>query len=259
MKILLTAAMVAAIFSFELASPACHASDANEQSNTPQPVLEKEMSLKQQLEALAAQSKSKKTDESKAVMQNALDALEKSGIVEQVLKDGARTPDFALPNAVGKTITLKQLLSKGPVVVTFYRGGWCPYCNLALRALEKSLPAITAQNASLVAISPQQPDATLSTVEKDKLSFEVLSDSGNTVARQFGLVYQLPPDLIKIYKGFGIDLERVNGNKSDELPLSATFIIDSDGTIAYVYVDTDYKKRMEPSDIVAELKRIKSK
>lgn len=213
------------------------------------------MSLKEQLEELAAQSKTKIPASAAAVMSQSLEDLKKSGIVGQALKEGALAPDFVLPNATGKTVSLKQLLNKGPVVVSFYRGGWCPYCNLTLRALEKSLPELQAEGATLVAISPELPDASLSTVEKDRLTFEVLSDSGNKVARQFGIVYKLSGELVKLYQGFGINLAQSNGDGSDELPLAATFVISTSGTIAYAFADVDYKNRMGPSDIVAVLKR----
>lgn len=217
------------------------------------------MGLKEQLEELAAQSKTKIPEPAAAVMRQSLEDLKQSGIVNQALKEGERAPDFALTNATGKTVRLKQLLNKGPVVVSFYRGGWCPYCNLTLRALEKSLPEIQAEGATLVAISPELPDGSLSTVEKDRLTFEVLSDSGNKVARQFGIVYQLSPELVKLYQGFGINLAQSNGDGSNELPLAATFVISTNGTIAYAFADADYKKRMEPSETVAVLKRIASK
>lgn len=217
------------------------------------------MGLKEQLEELAAQSKTNIPEPAAVVMRQSLEDLKQSGIVNQALKEGERAPDFALTNATGKTVRLKQLLNKGPVVVSFYRGGWCPYCNLTLRALEKSLPEIQAEGATLVAISPELPNGSLSTVEKDRLTFEVLSDSGNKVARQFGIVYQLSPELVKLYQGFGINLAESNGDGSNELPLAATFVISTNGTIAYAFADADYKKRMEPSDTVAVLKRIASK
>lgn len=214
------------------------------------------MSLKEQLEELAAQFKTKIPEQAAAVMKQSLEDLEKCGIINQVLKEGEHASDFALPNLMGRTVRLNQLLSKGPVVVSFYRGSWCPYCNLTLRTLEKSLPEIQAEGATLVAISPELPDVSLSTVEKDRLTFEVLSDSGSKVAKEFGIAYQLSPELVKLYEGFGINLAQSNGDETSTLPLAATFVINTNGTIAYAFADTDYKKRMEPSDIVAILKRI---
>ena len=122
-----------------------------------------------------------------------------------------------MPNANGKTVRLDDLLQHGPVVVAFYRGGWCPYCNLELRALQKTLPEIEKHGAQLVAISPQTPDSSLSTQQKDELQFQVLSDKHNAVARQFGLVFTLPEEIRTIYKGFGHDLAARNGDDSFEL------------------------------------------
>jgi peroxiredoxin len=217
---------------------------------------EASMTLKEQLQELAARSKAKMPEQTTSVMKNSLDEIQKSGVIDRALKVGQRAPDFALPNAKNKTISLKEILAKGPAVVSFYRGGWCPYCNLSLHALQASLPQIEANGATLVAVSPQLPDQSLSTAEKDALTFEVLSDVGNTVAKEFGIAYQLPSELAKLTKGFGVDLAKYNGDGSNELPLAATYIVREDGTIEYAFVDVDYKKRMEPSDIVAVLKHI---
>ncbi|CAN5602642.1 peroxiredoxin-like family protein [soil metagenome] len=257
MQIPIIVVIVASLFSLEVVQIAAVAANTAKEATVSTQGDNPKMSLREQLDELAAQSKSKVPEATAKVMKKALDDLDKSGIVNQVLKKSAHAPDFSLPNASGQTVSLKQLLGKGPVVLSFYRGGWCPYCNLALRALENALPAIEAENATLVAVSPQLPDASLSVTEKDRLTFEVLSDSGNSVAKQFGIVFKLSPDLIKVYKDFGIDLVRTNGDQTNELPLAATFIIDRDGTIAYAFADVDYKKRMEPSDIVAVLKRIR--
>lgn len=215
------------------------------------------MSLNQQLEQLTLRSQEKIPPAAIAVMKQSLEDLAKSGIAKTVLKKGASMPNFALPNANGKIIDSALLLNNGPMVITFYRGGWCPYCNLTLRSLEQALPEIKAAGSTLVAISPERPDSSLSTIEKDALSFEVLSDTGNKLAKQFGIVFKLSPDLANLYKGFGIDLAHHNGNNSDELPLAATFIVAPDKTIVYAFADTDYKKRMEPVEIIEQLKRIR--
>lgn len=217
------------------------------------------MSLNQQLEQLTLKSQERITPAAGAVMKQSLEDLAKSGIIEHILKKGACIPDFALPNTKGKIVDSDLLLSNGPIVISFYRGGWCPYCNLTLRSLEKALPEIKAAGGTLVAISPEMPDSSLSTVEKDTLSFEVLSDSGNKLAKQFGIVFKLSPDLANLYKGFGIDLAHHNGDKSDELPLAATFIVAPDKSIVYAFADTDYKKRMEPVEIIEQLKSIRIK
>ena len=190
-----------------------------------------------------------------AVMQANIEALRKSGITNTMLKKGARAPEIKLGNARGETIDLTNLLKNGPVIVNFYRGGWCPYCNLELRAYQKLLPEITGAGASLVAISPEQPDASLSTAEKNELTFEVLSDVGQKVGRAFGLVYDLSDELNAIYKGFGNDLSAVNGTPDEwALPVPATYVIDHDGTILYAHADVDYQYRADPAEVLAVLK-----
>ena len=161
---------------------------------------------------------------------------------------------FALPDVNGDEVKLEELLQQGPVVLSFYRGGWCPYCNLELRALQAALPEIRELGASLVAISPQTPDQSLSTSEKNELEFSVLSDVGNQVAREFGLVFSLPESLRPIYAQFGIDIPAHNGDDSFDLPVPATYVIDRDGTIKYSFVNVDYQQRGEPSEIVAALR-----
>ncbi len=192
------------------------------------------------------------------MMDKATEDLVKSGIADRSLKVGDRVSEFTLTNAVGKEITLRSLLAEGPVVISFYRGQWCPYCNLELRALQKALPEIIANGASLVAISPQTPDNSLSTAEKNELTFEVLSDVGNKVAREFGLVFTLPEELRPIYEGFGVDLLAHNGDKTFELPLPATYVVAADGKVISAFVDPDYTKRLEPEEIVAALGEIQS-
>ena len=146
-----------------------------------------------------------------------------------MLKAGDNAPEIVLENAKGATVDVGTLLKKGPVIVTFYRGGWCPYCNLELKAYQQILPEITAAGASLVAISPEKPDDTLSTAEKNALSFEVLSDVGQKVGRAFGLVYEFTEELKSAYHGFNLDIPARNGTPGEwALPVSATYVIDHD-------------------------------
>ncbi|MBO9998624.1 MAG: AhpC/TSA family protein [Cyanobacteria bacterium SID2] len=145
------------------------------------------MTLTQELHQLRQKIRSKLPDDVKATMDEASAALAESQIVDRSLNVGDRSPDFALPNARGQNVTLSKLLESGAVVLSFYRGQWCPYCNLELRHLQQALPEIQKYGAQLVAVSPQTPDNSLSTIEKNELTFEVLSDVGNAVAREFGL------------------------------------------------------------------------
>ena len=214
------------------------------------------MDLKTQIEMLSEDMKSKIPDEAAAVMARALSELKSSELEKASLKKGSKCPEFSLPNAHGKLVSVNGLLRQGPVVLVFYRGGWCPYCNLTLRALQKSLDAIRETGAQLIVVSPQEPDQSLSTAEKNELTFDVLSDRQNKVAKSFGLVFKLPSDLVKLYGEFGIDLKKANGDDENELPLAATFVVGMNGTIEHAFVDADYKKRMEPGEIVLVLKKL---
>jgi peroxiredoxin len=142
-----------------------------------------------------------------------------SGISKQALKVGEQFPAFELPNATGETVRSTDLLAEGPIIINFYRGGWCPYCNLELSAYQRLLPEIRAAGGRLVAISPQLPDAALSDKEKHQLAFDVLSDVGNTLAGEVGLVFTLDKELQTVYQDFGFGLPAFNGDESWALPI----------------------------------------
>jgi peroxiredoxin len=211
------------------------------------------MSLKQQLAEYRAGWFKRVPAERQAIIERHIEGL-RGGIASTALKTGDRAPAIVLGNAKGETIDVSTLLQKGPVIVTFYRGGWCPYCNFELRAFQQVLPEIKAAGASLVAISPEKPDDTLSTTEKNALSFEVLSDIGQKTGRAFGLVYDFSDELKSAYKEFGIDIPGKNGAEEWALPISATYVIDRDGTIAYAYTDADYRDRADPADVLKVLR-----
>lgn len=177
-----------------------------------------------------------------------------SGLAERALKAGDRAPDFTLPGVDGTPVTLNSLLRDGPVVLSFYRGGWCPYCNLELRALQRALPDIAGLGASLVAVSPQTPDESLSTAEKNALAYPVLSDGGSRVAKRFGIAFDLADELRPIYSQLGHPLPASNGTDDWVLPIPATYVIDRDGLIRFAFVDHDYRKRLEPAEIVDVLR-----
>lgn len=217
------------------------------------------MSLQKELEELFNKFSQKVPPDVLNTMLGVTRRLAESGIAEKSLKVGDRAPDFNLPNATGEEVRLKELLDKGPVVLNFYRGGWCPYCNLELNAYQRLLPDINELGASFVAISPQTPDNSLSTAEKYELKFQVLSDVGNKLADQFGLVFKLPTELQELYNKFGIILPKYNGDESWELPMPGTYVIDKDGTVSYAFADADYTKRAEPDEIIAKLEEISNK
>jgi peroxiredoxin len=178
---------------------------------------------------------------------SAISKLEGSGLTKSALQVGQQIPEFNLPDATGNMVSSTTLLAKGPLLVSFYRGGWCPYCNVELRALQSHLKEFQRTGVTLVAISPQMPDHSLSTQEKAGLQYPVLSDVGNQLARKFGIVYQLDENLRSIYQKLGVDLEAQNGGKAIELPVPATYLVDSKGTVRNAFIDVDYTKRLEPT------------
>ena len=182
--------------------------------------------------------------------------LTSCGAAEQALKEGAQVPDFTLPDARGSPVTLSHLLAQGAVVMPFYRGQWCPYCHLTLRAYQQALPHMQARGASLVAISPQTPDHSRALGEKLELTFALLSDMGNQVARQFGLVFTIDEAVRDAYKQVCADLPRFNGTDSWELPMAGTFLIDQPGTVRLAFVHADFTRRLDPSVIIARLNEL---
>ena len=191
-------------------------------------------------------------------MAQATQTLSESGIVEKAPKVGDKLKEFTLLNSSNEKVSLSELTAKGSVIVTFYRGGWCPYCNLELAAYQGLLPEIAAAGATLVAITPELPDESLSTVEKNALKFQVLTDVNAAYARELNLVFSLAEELRPIYLSFGIDIEKHNGTGQFGLPLAATFVIDQSATIVSAFVDADYTKRQEPSEVVKALKKAKT-
>ena len=190
-----------------------------------------------------------------AIMDAETARLVASDLAASALKVGDPAPDFILPDAHGEPVRLHSLLRAGPVVLVFYRGGWCPYCNLHLRGFQRRLPEIRALGAQIVAISPQLPDNSLSTQEKNELAFPVLSDVGNKVARQFGIVFELSGELLKLYRQFGHALEDFNGKAGrKELPVPGTFLLDPKGIARLAHVDVDYTHRLDPDKVIEVLK-----
>jgi peroxiredoxin len=213
-------------------------------------------SLTEQLAEYKAGFKTRATPERVATMEQATQDLRDSGIENSALQVGQAAPDLTLPNAVSKPIALAALWAQGPLVVVFYRGGWCPYCNLELRAWQALLPQLNSLGAQIVAISPQLPDNSLSTAQKNALAFEVLSDSALHAANGFGLAFEMPESLIQVYKTVGHDLPNLNGNGRWVLPVPATYLIDRQGIIQYAHIDADYRNRAEPADIIEQIKKL---
>ncbi|MBZ9643766.1 peroxiredoxin-like family protein [Streptomyces sp. PSKA30] len=211
------------------------------------------MTLNAELRAFYEARQQQIPAEVREIMRRAGQELADSGQADRALTAGAQAPRFSLPSATGQTLALDDLLAHGPVVLTFYRGAWGPYCNIALHSLQQHHDAITARGACLVAVSPQIPDESLPLTEKHNLAFDVLSDLGSDTAKQYGLAFDLPDDLAAVYDKLGFDLQRVNDGHPRTLPLPATYVIDRTGIIRWAFVTTDYTTRAEPTDILAAL------
>jgi peroxiredoxin len=206
--------------------------------------------LQAELDAFRAEWARKAPPEAQALIAAQIAALRDGGAEQRILGAGERIPDIALPDAEGRRQALREL---GPAVIVFYRGGWCPYCNLQLRAWQRHLPDLAARGVRLVAISPQAPDGTLSTAERNALGFPVLSDSEDRAGRAFGVSFALPEDLIALYRRFGHDLEVVNGPAGWRLPMPATFVVGADGRILFARAEADYRRRVAPAEALAAL------
>jgi peroxiredoxin len=216
------------------------------------------MTLQDKLDAFKARFEGKKAPpEVVAVMRKATNDLIASSQADRALKVGDRAPEFALPDSDGWTHRSANLLTQGPLIVTFYRGAWCPYCNMDLQALEAAANGFRKRGAGLVAISPQTVANNRKTQRDNTLSFPVLSDHGNQVAAAFGLRFRLPDDLIAIYKAFGNDLADANGEASWTLPMPARYLIGRDGVITYAEVNPDYTRRPDPAELLPALTRLK--
>jgi peroxiredoxin len=168
----------------------------------------------------------------------------------QVIKVGDKVPAFTLPDAVGKTQSSSDLLKNGPIVLTFYRGEWCPFCNIAISGFQKYLEAFKAKGVTIVAITPQLPNGTLTMTEKHNLAFPVCTDLHNEYAHKLGIVWNMPNSLKPVYEALHHDLTELNGDDSFAVPIPATFLVDTTGTIRNVFFDPDYIKRAEPTTVL---------
>jgi peroxiredoxin len=205
---------------------------------------------------MANHSGSKLSDKDKSIMVKAARDLKKA-MPEPGLKVGMNAPDFQLSNAFGEKVKLSECLVRGPVVLVFYRGAWCPFCNIELNALQSSLPYFSKYNASLIAVTPQRPDKSKEQLDKSKYTFEILSDLDDSVMKAYNLYFEVPQELHELCKNrFNFDITDYNGIDRLGLPVPGTFVIDQDGIVRAAYAETDYKKRMEPEDIINALKAL---
>jgi peroxiredoxin len=217
------------------------------------------MSLQEKLDAFKADFEAGKPPYSVPrsvieTMHRATRALIASGAAERALKVGDKAPAFTLRDPEGTPVSSAALLAKGPLVLSFYRGVWCPYCNMELQALQAASPAFERLGASLVAISPQTAPNSRKSVRQNGLGFPILSDPGNQVAASFGLRFELPDYLVALYKSLKNELPAFNGDPSWTLPMPARYVIGPDGTILYAEVNPDYTRRPEPEDMLPVLR-----
>ena len=191
------------------------------------------------------------------LMSRATSELVASGAANGALKTGDEAPPFELADAEGKLVSSAQLLQNGPLVLTFYRGVWCPYCNLDLQAIQEELPNLKKGGARVVAVSPQTQANSRRSIRENRLDFTILSDPGNEIAASFGLRFKLPDYLVSLYRDtFKNDLAVNNGEPSWTLPMPARFVIDQSGMIAYAEVNPDYTRRPDPSELLPILNRL---
>jgi peroxiredoxin len=222
------------------------------------------MTLQDRLDAFKADFENgklsmKPTPQVLDVMHRATAELVSSGQALNAKKAGDKAPEFTLKDPEGIPVSSAALLEKGPLVISFYRGVWCPYCNMDLQALQAAVPDIEARGAKLVAISPQTAPNSRKSQRDNKLTFPILSDDKSRVAAAFGLRFSLPDYLVELYKGFKNDLPAINDDPAWVLPMPARFVIGSGGIIAYAEVNPDYTQRPDPSELLPVLDRLRAK
>ncbi len=214
------------------------------------------MTLKDEIDAFVAAAHSRVPPQLIADIEASIADVRASGIEQRALREGDLAPPFVLPNAKGQAVALRDHLRRGPVIITFYRGVWCPYCNLELRAYQGLLPEIRDAGGDVIAISPQTPDNAARSASDNAIDFEVLSDHANEVAGEFGIAYPTPDAVRRTTAMFGADIDVINGVPNSELPISATYVVDADRRIALANIDADFRVRLEPAAALAALRAL---
>jgi peroxiredoxin len=216
------------------------------------------MLLDERLKALRTKESAETPDDLKNILSTELKALISSGQAKRAVKVGDKAPEFVLPDVDGNTVSSAALLKQGPLVVTFYRGFWCPFCNADLQAVEAAAERIRGFGASLVAISPQTPANSRISLQENHLSFPILSDKNCELAEKFGIRWMPSQALQGVYRNFGTDVGKFNGDGSWALPMPARYVIGADGIVAYAKVNANYTHRPEPGDVCPVLEQLKS-
>lgn len=210
-------------------------------------------SVQKSLDARKKAFSLKADDAKKSDYENGIALIQASGVLDGAKQGGDKAPNFTLPNASGESIELYNMLKSGPVILVWYRGGWCPYCNIYLQHLQRAYPEFEKAGAQIIAISPELPNNTQATQKNNQLGFHVLSDVHNRVGKEYGVVYTLPDFIAKRYNQ-AFDMVKHNGDESAELPLSASYVISPNGVISYAFLDADYRNRAEPADLLTAVK-----
>jgi peroxiredoxin len=212
------------------------------------------MSMEDELEEQRRRAYAQRSPEERKVRADAVIEVADAKTAVQAVGVGEALPEFRLPSIAGTAVDSRALLARGPLAISFYRGGWCPYCNIELRALQGRLTEIEALGASLVAISPELPDRAAMTAGSNALTFPVLVDRDNQVARLFRLTHQIAPEVVRYQLGNGNDVAAYNGADVAEVPLPATYVASTDGIVQYAFVDADYTRRADPDILLGALR-----
>lgn len=195
----------------------------------------------------------------RSVLLHELDELRRAEWVGKALRAGDMAPDFELPDCAKRGARLSDALRDGPIVLKFYRGRWCPFCTLELRAYQRLLPEFRALGAELIALSPQSEQETSFNRDRDQLRFPMLTDVDNRIASRFGITYEVDEQVRQLYEAAGLDLTRTNAAPTWTIPLPAVYLIAQDRRIAWAYVDPDYLHRAEPETVLAELRKLQQR
>jgi len=215
------------------------------------------MTLQDELDRLREEERRTTPPGVLAVYEKAIGLIASMSATARVIREGDRAPDFDLPSVQGGTVSLQQELAKGPLILSFFRGGWCPFCSLELRAYGKVTRSAEGPPARLLAVSPETLDALRRTMAENHVTFPLLSDPGNRTAHSYGLVYRIPEALRAVYEGLGLDIPGRNGDSSFELPVPATYLIDAKGIVRRAFIEPDHTRRGEPAEFVQGLQRLR--
>lgn len=213
------------------------------------------MSLKEKLQGAKQQMAEQLPGEILQKFGASLQSLVDSGLAAKALKAQDKAPLAVLKDADGQDVDLRQLLDKGPLVLVFYRGLWCPFCNLALSAYQQMVGDLAASGATLVAVSPQTPQSSAKTREALGIRYLLLSDPENRLAKQYGIVFKLEDELDAVYRSLGADLKVFNASHALTLPMASAFVIGQDGVIRHAFINVDYSERVEPQTLIEAVGR----